>query len=274
MNRTRRYPLILCLLGLISAAAGANEPASAAQAETPSQLQARTLLFEMARFLGEAPKFSVNMRAGFDVVQDNGQKIEFGERRTISLQRPNLFLSKHRESNGRGDLLLFDGKSITVSDAEAGVYSQVPQPGDIDASVVHFVQDLKMRLPLAPLFMSRLAEELQNRVRSIDYVELSDVLGEPAHHLAARTDSTDFQVWIRDGKQPLPLRVIISYHREEGQPQFWADFSEWNLQPRFGKNAFEFVAPKDARQIVFQVQLSPPPAPAPGASSNNDEVQR
>ncbi len=215
----------------------------------------------------------MNLRAGFDVVQDNGQKIEFGERRSISLERPNLFLEgEHRESDGRSDLLLFDGKSITVSDAGAGVYSQVPQPGDIDASVAHFVRDLKMRLPLAPLFMSRFAEELQNRVRSIDYVELSDVLGEPAHHLAARTGNADFQVWIRDGKQPLPLRVIISYHGEEGQPQFWADFSEWNLHPRFGRKTFEFVAPKDARQIVFQVQV--PPAPAPGANGNNDEVKR
>ena len=51
------------------------------------------------------------------------------------------------------------------------------------------------------------------------------------HHLAARTDTVDFQVWVADGDKPLPQRVVITYKKAKGEPQFWAQFSDWNLAP-------------------------------------------
>lgn len=241
-------------------ATSAETPATSPPAESESQQFARNLLLDMARFLGGTQRFSVDILADFDVVQDSGQTITFAERRSISLQRPNQFLSTNRESNGRGDVLLFDGEAITISDVESNVFSRVLQPGDIDASAKYFTNDLKMRLPLAPLFMSRLADELQRALRSVEYVEETDVYGVPAHQIAARTDSVDFQVWIRDGSEPVPLRVVISYRGEPGQPQFRAQFSNWQLKPRFDKQTFVFKPTKDMQQIVFLVQLTPPPA--------------
>jgi Predicted periplasmic protein (DUF2092) len=41
----------------------------------------------------------------------------------------------------------------------------------------------------------------------------------------------DFQLWIADGDQPLPLRAVLTYRREAGQPQFRAQFSDWNFEP-------------------------------------------
>lgn len=253
------FGLVLYLLAAGNATS-AEAPPTPPAGDSESQQFARELLLDMARFLGGTQRFSVDLLADFDVVQDSGQTVTFAERRSISLQRPNQFLSAHRESNGRGDVLLFDGDAITISDSEANVYSRVPQPGDIDASARYFINDLKMRLPLAPLFMSRFADELQSRLRSVEYVEETDVYGEPAHQIAARTDSVDFQVWIRDGSEPVPLRVVISYRGEPGHPQFRAQFSNWKLKPRFGKRAFVFQPEKDMQQIVFLVQLTPPPA--------------
>jgi hypothetical protein len=54
----------------------------------------------------------------------------------------------------------------------------------------------------------------------------------PCDHLAVRTaGGVDFQVWIAQGDEPLPRRIVITYKDENGQPQFWADFSNWNLAP-------------------------------------------
>jgi hypothetical protein len=43
--------------------------------------QAMAVLKRMAEFLSQAQRFSVTIDAGFDAVQDSGQKIEFGETR-------------------------------------------------------------------------------------------------------------------------------------------------------------------------------------------------
>jgi hypothetical protein len=127
---------------------------------------------------------------------------------------------------------------------------------------VYFVRDLQMRLPIAPLLLTTFADELQRRIESIDYVGRTDFLGKPTHQIAVRATNVDFQMWISDTPQPLPLRVVITYRSEPGQPQFRADFSNWNLSPSVAKGDFAFTPPADARQIAFAAQLTPPPANA------------
>lgn len=226
-------------------------------AETESRQFAHARLMEMAQFLSGAEKFSVTLRVGYDVVQTDGQKIEFGEVRELSVHRPDRARIVETSSDGKRDLLLFDGKHVTTFDGGTKRYAQAPQPGDLDATAIYFVRDLQMRLPLAPMFTQHFPQELQRRVKSIDYVERTAILGVPAHHIVARTENVDFQVWIADGKQPLPLRIVLNYPAAEGQPQFWADFSKWNMSPRFGKSTFAFKPPADAKQIIFAVQLLP-----------------
>ncbi len=239
-------------------AAGVPAAAKGVVEETESQKFARARLMEMAKFLGGAEKFSVTLRVDYDVIQANGQKIEFGEIRDVAVQRPDHIRILDSASNGDSDLTLFDGKLLTVLDGETGLYAQAPQPGSIDDSVIYFVRDLQMRLPLAPVLMKTFADELQRRVRSIEYVEHTDILGEPAHHVAARGDKVDIQVWIADSKQPLPLRIVLTYPAEEGQPQFRGNFSKWDMSPRFSESTFVFEAPADAEKITFAVQFQPP----------------
>jgi len=136
----------------------------------------------------------------------------------------------------------------------------------LDETIVHFVRDLGMRLPLAVLLVSRLPAEIENRVRTIDYVEKTNILGTPAHHLAARGDSVDFQVWVADGAQPLPQRVVVTYRDEPGQPQFWAQFSEWNLAPAITEATFSAQVPPGAQKMPFAAQL-PRVSPAAGKTS-------
>lgn len=224
-------------------------------ARTESQKLASAKLMEMAKFLSRQEKFSATLRVGYEVPQANGQKVEFGEIRDLAVQRPNRVRVSESQSDGRGKLMVFDGTTITLLDGETGLYAQVPQPGDIDQTVMYYVRDLKMRLPLAPLLMAHFPEEMQGRIESIDYVERTNILGQPAHHIAARTANMDFQVWIADGKRPLPLRIVLNYRNEEAHPQFWAQFSKWNLAPKFAKTTFEFKPPKGAGQILFAVQV-------------------
>ena len=260
-------------LALTAATAQAQAPAAPLQTLTlasESQRFAHDRLLEMARFLGSSQRFSVALRISYDAVQDDGQKIEFGEVRDVAVERPNRVRIAETSSDGSNNLMLFDGERITVSsgDGKSVVYAQTLQPGDIDATVVHYVRDLKLRLPLAPVLMSRLADELQRRLTGIDYVERSSLHGKPVHHIAGRTAAVDFQVWIADGKKPLPERIVITYKAEAGQPQFRADFSKWNLSPKFDKATFRFKPAANSSQIMFAVQVPPELIDTRGAAVN------
>lgn len=247
-------PAAIALLAMASVWCNGTAAAAEEDARTESQQRASELLSGMANYLAKLPGFKVSVVGSYDTVQESGQKIEFNESRQVTLSRPNLLRVEEQMSDGAQDLLVFDGKEISIYNSDLGVYAKAPQPGSIDDAVVYFVRDLGMRLPLAPIFSSRLPEELSKRVKSIDYVELTNILGPPAHHIAARTNTVDFQVWIADGERPLPLRIVLTYKNDPGQPQFRAMFLNWDEKSPAASDAFRFVPPADAQQIIFAVQ--------------------
>jgi hypothetical protein len=234
-------------------APGKTAPAAAAVSE--SQAQASALLMRMADFLGGEQRFSVSVRAGYDAVQKSGQKIEFGEMRKVTLSRPDRLRVEGERSDGAKTLTVFNGKEIVLIDAASNVYATAPQPGGLDDTIVHFVKDLGIQLPLAVLLVSRAAAELKDRVRSVDYVERTNIHGVMSDHLAARTDMVDFQVWVADGDKPLPQRVVITYKKAKGEPQFWAQFSDWNLAPAIEDSTFLAKPPDGAQKVPFAAQL-------------------
>jgi hypothetical protein len=210
----------------------------------------------MADYLAKSPAWSATVHTSYDAVQPDGYKVEWNGMRTVTLRRPDRLRVESERSDGTRSLILFDGKSITSFDESARVYAQVPHPGSVDDAVVYFVHDLGMRLPLAIMLLDRLPAELQQRVQAVKYVEKTATLGTPADHIAAKTATVDFQVWIAEGDRPLPLRVVLTYKNTRGQPQFRAQFSDWNLDIKPSDTMFSFAPPAGVKQIPFAATLA------------------
>jgi hypothetical protein len=260
-STTSRYTwtaLLVCVAVLTPAPLIAQQSTrtKAPAAPTASEAKAHALLMKMAEFLGGAQQFSVNVLAGYDSVQVSGQKIEFNESRKLVLLRPDRLRVESQRSDGAQSVTVFDGKEITLLDAANNVYAKTAQTGNVDASIVHVVRDLGLRLPLAMMLVSQLPQELKDRVRSVDYVETTRLNGNVSHHLAARGDTVDFQVWVADGDKPLPQRVVLTYKKAAGQPQYWAMFADWNLAPAISDATFSVKAPEGSQKVAFAAQLS------------------
>jgi len=103
------------------------------------------------------------------------------------------------------------------------------------------------------MLVSTLPDEIQARVVEAKYVETATIDGLPCDHIAARTtQGVDFQVWIAQGDEPLPHRIV---HRRTGQPQFWADLTGWNLSPEISESSFQFTPPEGAEKVQFLSQI-------------------
>jgi hypothetical protein len=197
----------------------------------------------------------VSLDGSYEVLQASGQKIEFGESRKIIVSRPNGLWVEVEHSDGEKHMVMYDGKEITAFTPTQNVYAQTSKPGGIDAAIVYFLKDLHMRLPLAALLLSRFPAEIEGRTEALDYVEKDVINGTPVHHLAGRTETVDYQLWIPAGDRPLPLRVVLTYKNAEGQPSFRAQFSDWNLTPEIHDSQFAFTPPEGARKIAFLAQM-------------------
>lgn len=203
----------------------------------------------MANVIAKAPAMSVTIRSGYDAIQEDGQRIEFGEKRRITLLRPDRIRVDVQRSDGDKGQILFDGKTITAFRAEDNVFARVEKNGTIDEILVFMVKDLQMTLPLARMFLTNFPQSLEKQVTSISYVEEDFLFDVPTDHVAARSAEVDLQVWITQGGQPLPRRVVITYKNAEGEPQFWAELSEWNLSPKIAGDTFSFTPPSGAERI-------------------------
>ena len=191
----------------------------------------------------------MTMTSNYDVVQDDGQKVEFGEVRHVLIDRPNHMRVQAEMSNGETLTMYFDGKTFIMFSPKEDVFAKLEKPGSVDDVMKFIVLDLQTPIPLSMLLLASIKEELEKRITEVDYVEQTSIAGKPADHLAAWTADIDFQVWVAQGEQPLPLRVVITYKRAPGQPQFSADLSDWNLAPKIEESAFAFSPPAGAQAI-------------------------
>ena len=254
--------LLACVAGLFSIA-----PASA-QTAADAKPDPKAILMRMADYLGKLPSFSVDVRDNYDTVQKTGQKIEYEETRKITVARPDRLRIEVVESDGDQQTLVIDGKDLALTNQPANVFAQSPSPGSLDQAIIFFVHDLGMRLPFAPLLLTTAGAELQQRTKTLDYVEKTNILGAPAHHLAGRAGGVDFQVWIADGDKPLPLKLVLTYVEEKAQPQFRAQFSDWNVAPQVTDAMFAFTPPEGAHRIAFVAEMPRAVAPKSGSSAN------
>lgn len=237
-------------------------PATAAPVNDPA---ARALLLEMASFIARAPGLRVTMRSEYDAIQADGQRIEFGERRRILMQRPDKMRVEVERSDGERGSVWFDGRSITVFKPGENVYARVEKVGTLDQALVYMVRDLHATMPLARMFTTEFPASLDKRAKSVTLVEECSLFDVPTDHLAVRSDEVDMQLWIAKGQEPLPRRIVITYKNAPGQPQFRADLYDWKIVTKADAAAFEFVPPAGAEQIMY---LAPRPrADAPAAST-------
>ena len=94
---------------------------------------ARARIEAMAKRLAGAQRISVAIDSAYDVVQDSGEKIEFGERRELTLDRPNRVRVEVTGRDGSHRGLLFDGTLLTAFDLDEKVYATEEKPGTVAA---------------------------------------------------------------------------------------------------------------------------------------------
>ncbi|HSC75570.1 MAG TPA: DUF2092 domain-containing protein [Pseudomonadales bacterium] len=236
------------------------QAASTGEATEPPVPDARAVLQKMARQLAQAPGYSVTIFNDYDAIQQDGQSITFRNKHQVSLQRPGQLRIDATRSDGDRDMTLFDGKTLTTYKEKDNVYARVEKPGTVDNTVVYMVQDLQMVVPLARLLLTTLPQELDSLVLSAHYVE-KDVLSDtPADHIVVSLSDVDVQLWVVAGEQSLPRKIIITYKHARGQPQFRAEFVDWNLAPVFKPESFVWTPPKGAEQIPFLAPVRQTPA--------------
>jgi hypothetical protein len=213
--------------------------------------QAMSTFMRMAEFLAKSQHFSVMADIGYDVRQDWGQKIEFGSTRKIIVRRPDQIAMDITDRDGTRRGFRFDGKQIAFFGLDEKVYATAQKSGDIDAAMDYFTHDLQMPFPMADFYTSNFPERLKSKVSEAYFVDEDTIDGTRCEHLALRNDAVDAQMWIAKGDKPVLQRIVLTYKLVDGEPQFWANFRDWNFSPETPDSLFTFTPAEGAARIAF-----------------------
>ena len=210
--------------------------------------QVDELLREMSRFLRSRNTFALKAEIIRDEVLPTGERVQFGRRTSAVIRRPDRLWAKTDGDRRQGEMF-YDGKQVTLFDSAEKHYAVVDAPSSIDETFDYLVEEYGFSIPLADLFFSDPYTVLSENLTSGRYLGLSTIDQIKCHHLAFRQANIDWQLWIADGKEPLPKKIVITYKREFGVPQFAAVFSGWDFSTETDEQRFLFVAPKGVEQI-------------------------
>lgn len=240
---------------LATVGGGAAEGTTSAES---GSARAREVLAHATRYLKSLDRFRLDATLVYDVVQDDGRKLEFRSRRVVTVRRPDRLYGTTVDDAGDAHYLYYDGESLTRYDRSANLYGVLRAPGTLDATLDH-LEGMGTPMPLADLLYGDLSH-LASRAASAGYVGTSYLRGVHSHHLAFRGDGVDWQVWVERDDPPRVRQLLVTYRDAPGQPQWRAFISSWDTEAAAPEPVFRFRPPHRSRRI--RVLADPPAGPA------------
>jgi len=186
-----------------------------------------------------------------DEVQDDGQKIQFSHVRELTVVPPNK-LRVVTTGDVTSRTFWKDGKTLTVLDRDKNVYAQLPDPGTIDQAIDMLQAKYNLSMPAADLLSDDIYQTMTAGCDAIRYVGVGLVGDEKCHHLAATRKDIDWQLWVTMGDQPAMRKLVITYKRLPGAPQYTLQLLAAGDASQITDAVFACEIPKGAERIELR----------------------
>ncbi|PVX83096.1 DUF2092 domain-containing protein [Paraburkholderia unamae] len=240
------------LADLDSGASGA----AAASAPPAVDAQATDALDAMGAYLRTLHQFEVSADTSTDVVLDNGQNAALLRHTVLKVKRPDRMRA---EVTGNGNVrgLVYDGRHFTIFNQKKGYYTRNDAPPTLDGLVRELANTWHIEAPLADLFYWGNGKDDNAAITSAQVLGVEKVDTRWCTHYAYQQPGADWELWIEQGKRPLPCHMVITDTTQPTRPRHEVTY-HWNLAPAFGASTFVFHPQAGAKQIELKPAAARP----------------
>jgi hypothetical protein len=236
--------LRISLLGLMLI--GSTAQADSKQ-QSPEGLQ---VLKSMSEFISRQDGYRLTGQASSDAWLEAGLVISNTAEIELSYREP-ASMNFTRLGGGGMDVLNIDKGQLLYFDSSTGYYATADTPEGINQALDYAFEKLGIDLPLMDLVRADAFERMVGDGDIVMYLtDGSRVGGVNCHQLVIRAPDLDIQLWVQEGDQPLPRRVVLTDKWLQGSPRFVANM-QWELNPEFERDSFEYSPPEGAERIEF-----------------------
>jgi len=180
--------------------------------------RAREVLKSMSAYAASLDRVSIkgvslsDARLGGGLMVSNSTEVE------VRINRPGSLRISSFDGVESKELYFHDGV-LTVFNSGRYFYAQANIPKEIEAAMEFALEELEIEAPLMDFIHRDASTHLIGSQDAILYLtDKARIGGVDCHHIAIRGDETDVQLWVEEGEQPLPRKIIITSKWEGGAP--------------------------------------------------------
>ena len=213
--------------------------------------EASAAVAQMGKSLS-ADQFSFQARTLRAYTDPSGQPLHIAHAMTVTVRRPDRLRIEVGGDDG-STKLLYDGKTVVLFGVDTNRYSSLQVPDTLEGMMKEVMGRLGVDFPLADLLTNNPAKSFLLGVTSGQEVGTVTIDGVPCRHLLFfQPPGIELELWLEKTDQALPRRLIVTYRTLRDQPNFIAEFSDWNFSVHPTDAEFEFQPPAGATQVALR----------------------
>jgi hypothetical protein len=248
MSVWKGWTAVWLALGVLALSATVSPDARAqAPAVDPAAVQR---LKQMTEFLDGLQQFSVQTHSIFEELHVSGHRVDRDLAATVTVKRPNK-LRAARAGGLMAQRFFYDGKTLTLYNPVEKVYATEPAPDTIERMIDFARETVGILLPAADLLYRNAFPLLMQDVTLAAVVGKTVVGGVKCDQLLFSRPGVDFQIWIAEGKRPVPRRYVVTETDTAARLSVTTVLSDWKTGAAVDDAQFNFVPPKGASATRF-----------------------
>jgi hypothetical protein len=246
-DRDRSKPVKPTIL-LLSLPLALAAPPAAAQGSGDRDPTALAALDRMGAALRLRQAINVHADVTAEDALTTGEKLQYAGTVDIVARRPSAMkLAMRMGASER--TLYFDGTTLTMAAPELHYYASVAAPGTIAEMLRMADERYGIEVPLADLFAWGTDPSSAAKLTSAFAAGSEQINGQTCDHYAIRQPGVDWQVWIRQGENALPCKLVITTRADASLPQYTAVY-RWSDEPP-PESGYAYDPPADAKAIAM-----------------------
>ncbi|WP_444946905.1 DUF2092 domain-containing protein [Microbulbifer sp. VTAC004] len=203
------------------------ESAESNQSIDPKAMEA---LQQMGKYLASMKTLMFNARIFTEVVLDNKQKLLIGGKVMYMATPPDQLRVDLTTDSITRQFFHSDNK-FTMLAPRNGYFAEIEASQPTPEVLTQAAKDYGIEIPFADLLEWGRKPDAWAGIKEGFLVNSPMVNGQRTKHWAFRSENLDWEIWIRVGDQPLPLRISTVNTRDPSKPRFLATLKWMEAKP-------------------------------------------
>jgi hypothetical protein len=207
------------------------------------------ILDRMSDVIGDLNSVKFTLSSSYDEPDHDFGTVRYTGVSEVCMTGPDKMLIHQKGDKGhRG--FWYNSKTVTYYSFDENNYAVVNAPGDIISTIDTINKAYGIDFPAADFFYPTFTDDILEQFGTLAYLGKKSVEGNECFHILAMNDSISVQFWIANDAYNLPVKFLIGY-KSNGNIQYEATFSDWQINPVIPVSAYEFLPPPKAARIIL-----------------------